>query len=111
MNPFAQSQQQVAMSPTVDIINNIVPSSHNMMPSAQSMSSGAQSTGPNKSFCDSKTDGLHADPRDCASYIHCVGGIDYRTTCPGGTAFDEKYGVCDYTKNVKRCKRPPGIVG
>ena len=91
--------------------HNMVPSAHNMVPSAHNMAPVAQNTGANKPFCESRTAGLHADPHDCASYIHCVGGKDYRTTCPGGTAFDEKYGVCDYTKNVKRCKRPPGNHG
>lgn len=82
VSPFSQQAQQLPLAQTVNIV---------------------QQTG--ASFCEGKADGLHADPIDCLSYIHCVRGTDYRTTCPDGTAFDDKYGVCDYTANVKRCKQ------
>ena len=65
---------------------------------------------PGSNFCDGKADGLHVDPNNCQVYIQCVMGTEYRTSCPQGTAFDDTYGVCDYTANVKRCKQQAVIV-
>lgn len=100
IQPQVQQSQPVAMAQP-----NTVPQ---QVPIAQTLHLVQEAPGAN--FCDGKADGFHIEPHNCQVYIQCVAGTEYRTSCPTGTAFDETYGVCDFTENVKRCTRQ-GING
>ncbi|MEW8544667.1 MAG: chitin binding peritrophin-A domain-containing protein [Candidatus Thiodiazotropha sp.] len=96
IQPQPQLAQQVPLAQP-----NTVPQ---QTPLAQALHVVQEAPGAN--FCDGKADGFHIEPINCHVYIQCVAGTEYRTSCPAGTAFDDKYGVCDYEENVKRCTVP-----
>ncbi|KHN81964.1 putative endochitinase [Toxocara canis] len=42
------------------------------------------------------SDGFFPDPTACDRFYQCVSGIAYPFTCPSGTIFDPKSGVCTF---------------
>ena len=107
----AQTFQEVQNAPAIPLVQNTIGNALVQSHPAAAAVPFANHPSPQMSnFCQGKADGLHVDPNDCMVYIQCVIGTEYRTTCPSGTAFDDTYGVCDYTENVKRCKNQRGPV-
>ena len=44
------------------------------------------------------------DQRDCHSFFECsAGGVPVRKTCGPGTAYDSRFGICDYEEKVRSC--------
>ncbi|KAK6819256.1 hypothetical protein RU639_008100 [Aspergillus parasiticus] len=58
-----------------------------------------------------KTGAVWADPHDCHSFYECAaGGISVRKTCGPGTAYNSRFGICDYEEKVRSC-HGHGVVG
>ncbi|EIT74464.1 hypothetical protein AO1008_04095 [Aspergillus oryzae 100-8] len=51
-----------------------------------------------------ETGAVWADPHDCHSFFECAaGGIPVRKTCGPGTAYNSRFGICDYEEKVRSC--------
>ncbi|XP_075911145.1 chondroitin proteoglycan 2-like isoform X3 [Petromyzon marinus] len=50
----------------------------------------------NPIFCQSKADGLYADPSDSHSFYHCSNFLTYHKQCPANLVFNPAISVCDW---------------
>nr|XP_032834895.1 chondroitin proteoglycan 2-like isoform X8 [Petromyzon marinus] len=50
----------------------------------------------NPVFCQSKADGLYADPSDSHSFYHCSNFLTYHKQCPANLVFNPAISVCDW---------------
>ncbi|XP_075911143.1 chitin-binding domain protein cbd-1-like isoform X2 [Petromyzon marinus] len=54
----------------------------------------------NPVFCQSKADGLYADPLDSHSFYHCSNSQTYHKQCPANLVFNPAISVCDWPEKV-----------
>lgn len=54
-------------------------------------------------FCQGKTDGIQADPTDCAFFFDCANGRTFRESCAPGTVFNPAISNCDMPDAVPSC--------
>lgn len=62
---------------------------------------------------DCKGEGFYRNPDDCSRFYRCVPSFTgkfsvFHFSCPAGTVFDEKFGVCNYEWNTKSCSDNTG---
>ena len=71
-------------------------------PKATTTNTALTTTKPGPFQCPDK-DGMYRNPKDCASYYYCVGGVTNLLKCPDGLWFDEKIRACNFPDQVD-CK-------
>ena len=54
-------------------------------------------------YCKHHSDGVFADPSDCAYFIECSNSNTYREKCAPGTAWNDGIKTCDRVDNVPGC--------
>lgn len=59
-------------------------------------------------FCIDRTDGIYADPTNCAAFIQCSDYYTYHQECAPGSVFNPSLGVCDNHDLVPECDHVAG---